>query len=66
MTNKKLLERLNDLTQDAVDKAIENHHLRGESIAISDTQGKVQIVPASEIPNLIKQPGQNHSKKKPS
>ena len=69
MTNKKLLERLNDLTQDAVDKAIENHRLRGESIAISDAQGKVKIVPASEIPDLQKaslpkQPEQNHSEEK--
>lgn len=53
-TNKKLSERLNDLTQEAVDKAIEKHRLRGESIAINDAQGKVKIVPASEIPDLQK------------
>ena len=64
MTNKKLSERLNDLTQEAVDKAIKKHRLRGESIAISDEQGKAKIVPASEIPNLIKQSGQNHSEEK--
>lgn len=51
-TNKKLSERLNDLTQDAVDKAIENHRQKGESIAISDKQGKVKVISASEIPNL--------------
>ena len=49
---KKLSEQLNDLTQKAVDKAIEKHRLQGESIAISDEQGKVKIVPASEIPDL--------------
>ena len=48
-TNKKLSEQLNDLTQEAVDKAIEKHRLRGESIAISDEQGNVKIVPASKI-----------------
>lgn len=36
--------------QQAVDKAIERHRQRGESIAISDEQGKVKIIPAEEIP----------------
>ncbi len=49
-TDKKLSARLNDLVQQAVDKAIENHRQKGESIAISDEQGKVKIVPANEIP----------------
>ena len=53
-TNKKLSERLNDLTQEAVDKAIEKHRLRGESIAISDEQGNVRVVTAEEIPDLQK------------
>lgn len=55
-SDKKLSDRLNDLTQEAVDKAIEKHRSRGESIAISDEQGKVKVVPASEIPDL-----QHHS-----
>lgn len=49
-TDKKLSDRLNYLVQQAVDKAIENHRQKGESIAISDEQGKVKIVPAKEIP----------------
>lgn len=65
-SDKKLSDRLNDLTQEAVDKAIEKHRLRGESIAISDEQGNVKVVPASEIPdlqqhNLPKRPDQKHS-----
>ncbi len=51
-SDKKLSDRLNDLTQEAVDKAIEKHRLRGESIAISDEQGNVKVVPASEILDL--------------
>ncbi|MDJ0635951.1 MAG: hypothetical protein QNJ34_22385 [Xenococcaceae cyanobacterium MO_188.B29] len=35
-----------------VDKAIENHRQKGESIVISDEQGKVKIILASEIPKL--------------
>ena len=50
--NRKLSERLNHLTQEAVVKAIEKHCLRGESIAISDEQGKVKVILASEIPKL--------------
>jgi hypothetical protein len=53
-SNKKLSDRLNDLVQQAVDNAIENHHQKGESIAIADSEGKTIIVPASEIPNLKK------------
>ncbi len=68
-SDKKLSDRLNDLTQEAVDKAIEKHRLRGESIAISDDRGKVRVVPASEIPDLAKaklpkHPQENHSDKK--
>ena len=54
MVMKKLSDRLNDLTQEAVDKAIEKHRLRGESIAISDDRGKVRVVPAQEIPPLLR------------
>ncbi len=49
-TDKKLSDRLNELIQEAVDKAIEKHRQKGESIAISDEQGKVKIIPANEIP----------------
>ena len=42
--------KISKLFQQAVDKAIENHRQKGESIAISDEQGKVKIVPANEIP----------------
>lgn len=68
-SDKKLSDRLNDLTQEAVNKAIEKHRLRGESIAISDEQGKVRVVPASEIPDLakaklLKYPQVNHSDEK--
>ena len=52
---KKLSDRLNDLTQEAVDKAIKKHRLRGESIAISDDRGKVRVVPAQEIPPFNKE-----------
>lgn len=53
-TNKKLSDKLNDLVQQAVDNAIENHRQKGESIAIADSEGKTIVVPASEIPNLKK------------
>ena len=46
---KKRSGRLNDLIQEAVDKAIKKHRLRGESIAISDEQGSVKVILASEI-----------------
>lgn len=44
--------RIDKLFKKAVNKAIENHRQRGESIAISDEQGKVKIIPANEIPGL--------------
>jgi hypothetical protein len=50
--DKKLSDRLNKLVQQAVDKAIENHRQKGESIAIADREGKVKIVPANEILKL--------------
>ncbi|MEM9509652.1 MAG: hypothetical protein AAGA16_18560, partial [Cyanobacteria bacterium P01_E01_bin.35] len=52
-SDKKLLEQLNELTQEAVDKAIEKHRLRGESIAISGEQGKVKIISADRITPLL-------------
>ena len=45
-------DKISQLFKEAVDKAIENHRQKGESIAISDEQGKVKIIPASEIPQL--------------
>lgn len=45
-------DKISHLFQEAVDKAIENHRQKGESIAIADEQGKVKIVPAKEIPEL--------------
>lgn len=51
-TEQKLSDKLNHLVQGAVDKAIENHRQKGESIAIADEQGKVKIVPAKEIPAI--------------
>ena len=48
--------KISKLFQQAVDKAIENHRQKGESIAISDEQGKVKIVPANEIPQKYSPP----------
>lgn len=45
-------DQVSQLFQQAVDKAIENHRQKGESIAISDEQGKVKIISAEEIPKL--------------
>ncbi len=45
-------DKISQLFKQAVDKAIENHRQKGESIAISDEQGEVKIIPASEIPQL--------------
>lgn len=44
--------KISQLFKEAVDKVIEAHRQRGESIAISDEQGKVKIIPAHEIPEL--------------
>ncbi|NEO96989.1 MAG: hypothetical protein F6K56_45625 [Moorea sp. SIO3G5] len=46
------INQISQLFKQAVDKAIENHRQKGESIAISDEQGKVKVIPASEIPKL--------------
>ena len=43
-------EKISQLFQQAVDKAIENHRQKGESIAISDEKGKVKVIPAHKIP----------------
>ena len=47
-------EKISQLFQEAVIKAIETHHQKGESIAIGDGEGGVKIIPAQEIPELIK------------
>lgn len=44
--------KISQLFKEAVDKAIEAHRLKGESIAISDEKGKVKIIPAQEIPKF--------------
>ncbi|NEQ83002.1 MAG: hypothetical protein F6K26_23075 [Moorea sp. SIO2I5] len=46
------INQISQLFKQAVDKAIENHRQKGESIAISDEQGNVKVIPASEIPKL--------------
>ncbi|NEO11079.1 MULTISPECIES: hypothetical protein [unclassified Moorena] len=46
------INQISQLFKQAVDKAIENHRQKGESIAISDKQGNVKVIPASEIPKL--------------
>ena len=51
-SEQKLSKRLNGLVQQAVDKAVETHRQKGESIAVSDEQGKVKIIPAEEIPKF--------------
>ena len=44
-------ENISALFQKAVDEAIEQHRIKGESIAIS-VQGRVKIVPPEEITPL--------------
>lgn len=41
--------KISQLFKQAVDKAVETHRQKGESIAVSDENGKVKIVPAQEI-----------------
>ncbi len=59
-------ENISALFQKAVDEAIEQHRIKGESIAIS-VRGKVKIVPPEEITPLadkLKQrAAQKHSHK---
>ena len=47
----KLSTLCDSLFQKAVDEAIEQHRIKGESIAVS-VQGKVKIVPPEEITPL--------------
>ena len=41
--------QISQLFQQATDKAIENHRQKSESIAVSDEEGKVKIIPANKI-----------------
>ncbi len=44
---------LDGLVQQAIAEAVEAHHRqKGESIAVSDEQGKVKIIPAQEMSEL--------------
>ncbi len=47
-------DKISQLFKQAVNKAVETHRQKGESIAVSDSQGKVKIVSAQEIPELKK------------
>lgn len=47
-------DKISQLFKQAVNKAVETHRRKGESIAVSDAQGKVKIVSAQEIPELKK------------
>ena len=48
------INKMSQLFKQAVSKAVETHRQKGESIAVSDKKGKVQIVSAQEIPELKK------------
>lgn len=52
-SEQKLSKRLDGLVQQAITKAVEAHRKKGESIAISDEQGTVKIIPAQKIPELM-------------
>ena len=47
-------DKISQLFKQAVNKAVETHRQKGESIAVSDAQGKVKIVSAQEIPEFKK------------
>ncbi len=44
--------KISQLFKQAVNKAVEAHLQKGESIAVSDEKGKVKIVSAKEIPEF--------------
>ncbi len=48
----RLSTKLNLLVQQAVDEAIEQHRIKGESIAISEN-GQVKIIPPEKITPLV-------------
>ncbi len=47
----RLSTKLNPLVQKAVDEALEQHRIKGESIAVSEN-GRVKIIPPEEITPL--------------
>ncbi len=55
-------ENISALFQKAVDEAIEQHRIKGESIAISEN-GKVKIVPPEEITPLADKLKQREAQK---
>ncbi|MGK7896178.1 MAG: hypothetical protein AB4372_21835 [Xenococcus sp. (in: cyanobacteria)] len=57
-------ENISALFQKAVDEAIEQHRIKGESIAISEN-GKVKIVPPEEITPLADKLKQRAAQKQP-
>lgn len=46
--------KISQLFSEAVDKAVEIHRQKGESIAVSDEKGQVKIISAPEIPEFRK------------
>lgn len=46
--------KISQLFKQAVDEAIETHHQKGESIAVSDENGKVKIISGAEISEFRK------------
>jgi hypothetical protein len=48
------IDKISQLFKEAVDKAVEIHRQKGESIAVSDEKGKVKIISAQEIPKFKK------------
>ena len=57
-------ENISALFQKAVDEVIEQHRIKGESIAISEN-GKVKIVPPEEITPLADKLKQRAAQKQP-
>lgn len=47
-------DKIRQLFKQAVDKAVENHRQKGESIAVSDEKGKVKLVSAQDISGFKK------------
>lgn len=47
-------KKISQLFKEAVDKAVESHRQKGESIAVSDEKGRVKIISAPEIPEFRK------------
>ena len=61
-TDDRLSTKLNPLVQKAVDEAIEQHRIKGESIAIGEN-GKVKIVSPEEITPLAEKLRQREAQK---